>query len=91
MSNPNDPAYPTDRRISENYMDSGGYGRRREVILNQGGMTIRQRFVLAAMQGLCANPTLVRSATGSAEWIAAEAVRLADAALAEEARTRSKA
>ncbi len=55
MSNPNDPAYPTDRRISENYMDLGGYGRRREVILNQGGMTIRQRFVMAAMQGLCAN------------------------------------
>jgi len=86
MNNPNDPAYPTDRRISENYMDSGGYGRRREVILNQGGMTIRQRFVMAAMQGLA-----FRSATGSVEWIAGEAVRLADAALAEEARTRSKA
>lgn len=86
MSNPNDPAYPTDRRISENYMDSGGYGRRREVILNQGGMTIRQQFVMAAMQGLA-----FRSATGSVEWLAGEAVRLADAALAEEARTRSKA
>ena len=85
MSNPNDPAYPTDRRISENYMDSGGYGRRREVILNQGGMTTRQQFVMAAMQGLA-----FRSATGSAEWVAAEAVRLADAALAEEARTRSE-
>lgn len=85
MSSPNDPAYPTDRRISENYMDSGGYGRRREVILNQGGMTTRQRFVMAAMQGLA-----FRSATGSVEWIAGEAVRLADAALAEEARTRSE-
>lgn len=49
------------------------------------GMTIRQQFVMAAMQGLA-----LRSATGSAEWIAAEAVRLADATLAEEARTRSK-
>jgi len=50
------------------------------------GMTIRQQFVMAAMQGLAP-----RSATGSADrikWIAAEAVRLADAALAEEARTR---
>lgn len=49
-------------------------------------MTIRQRFVMAAMQGLA-----FRSATGSVEWLAGEAIRLADAALAEEARTRSKA
>ena len=91
MSNPNDPAYPTDRRISENYMDSGGYGRRREVILNQGGMTIRQRFVMAAMQGLCANPTLVNQDVGDAASLAKEARIFADAALAEEARTRSKA
>lgn len=68
MSNPNDPAYPTDAYPS---------GARR------GGMTTRQRFVMAAMQGLA-----FRSATGSVEWIAGEAVRLADAALAEEARTR---
>ena len=51
--------------------------------MSRGGMTIRQQFVMAAMQGLA-----FRSATGSAEWVAAEAVRLADAALAEEARTR---
>ena len=86
MSNPNDPAYPTDRRISENYMDSGGYGRRREVILNQGGMTTRQRFVMAAMQGLCARS----SGLGFAETIRS-AIEIADATLAEEARTRSKA
>ena len=47
-------------------------------------MTIRQQFVMAAMQGLA-----FRSATGSVEWLAGEAVRLADATLAEEARTRS--
>lgn len=86
MSNPNDPAYPTDRRISENYMDSGGYGRSREVTLNQGGMTIRQRFVMAAMQGLCARS----SGLGFSETIKS-AIEIADAALAEEARTRSKA
>lgn len=75
MSNPNDPAAPiTVPGIGDEYS---------EIHL---GMTIRQRFVMAAMQGLAP-----RSATGSAEWIAAEAVRLADAALAEEARTRSKA
>ena len=84
MSNPNDPAYPTDRRISENYMDSGGYGRRREVILNQGGMTTRQRFVMAAMQGLLARS----SGLGFAETIRS-AIEIADATLAEEARTRS--
>lgn len=89
MSNPNDPAYPTDRRISENYMDSGGYGRRREVILNQGGMTTRQRFVMAAMQGLCANPALTDDPVVE-KWVAAVAVRFADAALAEEARTRKQ-
>ena len=75
MSNPNDPAAPiTVPGIGDEYS---------EIHL---GMTIRQRFVMAAMQGLAP-----RSATGSAEWIAAEAVRLADAALAEEERTRSPA
>lgn len=83
MTNPNDPAYPTDRRISENYMDSGGYGRRREVTLNQGGMTIRQQFVMAAIQGLCARS----SGLGFAETIKS-AIEIADAALAEEATTR---
>lgn len=46
-------------------------------------MTIRQRFVMAAMQGLCARNqgTVIRDA-------AEAAVLIADAALAEEARTR---
>lgn len=71
MSNPNDPAYPIHIDLPFEI---------------HYGMTIRQRFVMAAMQGLA-----FRSATGSVEWIAGEAVRLADAALAEEERTRSKA
>ena len=95
MNNPNYPAYPADRRISENYMDSGGYGRSREVTLNQGGMTIRQQFVLAAMQGLCASREWVGACDATQleieAGIAIHACRIADAALAEEARTRSKA
>ena len=83
MSNPNDPAYPTDKRVSTAHW---GQMTESSTIMRSGGMTIRQRFVMAAMQGLA-----FRSATGSVEWIAGEAVRLADAALAEEARTRSEA
>lgn len=49
-------------------------------------MTIRQRFVMAAMQGLCARS----SGLGFAETIRS-AIEIADATLAEEARTRSKA
>lgn len=74
MSNPNDPAYPQ--------LEIMGDGKTRE----WPGMTIRQRFVMAAMQGLLArSPGL-----GFAETIKS-AIEIADAALAEEARTRSKA
>lgn len=50
--------------------------------------TIRQDFVKAAMQGLCANPILCDVSEFA---IAEQAVRHADATLAEEARTRAKA
>ena len=86
MSNPNDLAYPPGRQeLGYQYDPSKSTSVAQTYIVPQGGMTIRQRFVMAAMQGLAP-----RSATGSAEWIAAEAVRLADAALAEEARTRKQ-
>lgn len=75
MSNPNDPAYPIHIPSDPGWKSS--------VDVTHKGMTIRQEFVKAAMQGLA-----FRSATGSVEWLAGEAVRLADAALAEEARTR---
>jgi len=70
MSNPNDPAYPTDSYPS---------GARR------GGMTTRQEFVKAAMQGL-----LSAQMSDGFKWteIATQACIAADAALAEEARTR---
>ena len=74
MSNPNDPAYPCDvPRIGE---ELGEFFM---------GMTIRQRFVMAAMQGLCAAPEMLDQ-TG--KFVAQWAVQQADAALAEEARTR---
>lgn len=41
MSNRNDggPAFPQDKRKTENYMDEGGYGRSRVVTVTEGGMT----------------------------------------------------
>ena len=86
MSNPNDPAYATSGLSG---LPNG------EFIYGQPGMTTRQEFVKAAMQGLCASEkwmggddvTQIELERG----IAIHAVRIADAALAEEARTRSKA
>lgn len=77
MSNPNDPAYATSGLSG---LPNG------EFIYGQPGMTIRQQFVMAAMQGLCARS----SGLGFSETIKS-AIEIADAALAEEARTRSKA
>lgn len=51
-----------------------------------GEMTIRQQFVIAAMASLCGGDGLPH-----VHWIATRACELADATLAEEARTRSKA
>ena len=84
MSNPNDPAYPTDKRVSTAHW---GQMTESSTIMRSGGMTIRQRFVMAAMQGM------VSSAEdfGGMASFANAAVKLADAVLAEEARTRSKA
>jgi len=52
-----EPAFPTTKRFSENYMDSAGYGRCREVSTLAGGMTIRDYFAAKAMQGIVMNPT----------------------------------
>ena len=84
MSNPNDPAYPIHVPADPGWRNS--------VDVTHCGMTIRQQFVLAAMQGLCAKPTAPFSnlQTGTA-LLGAIACAIADAALAEEARTRSKA
>ena len=84
MSSPNDPAYPTGQQeVVFEFDPATGASKPRTFIVPQGGMTIRQRFVLAAMQGLCARS----SGLGFAETIKS-AIEIADAALAEEARTR---
>lgn len=96
MSNPNDPAYPPGRQeLGYQYDPSKSTSVAQTYIVPQGGMTIRQRFVMAAMQGLCASEkwmggddvTQIELERG----IAIHAVRIADATLAEEARTRSLA
>lgn len=76
MSNPNDPAYAASGLSG---LPNG------EFIYGQPGMTIRQRFVMAAMQGL-----LSAQMSDGFKWteIATQACIAADAALAEEARTR---
>lgn len=79
MSNPNDPAHPIHVPADSGWKSS--------VDRTYTGMTIRQEFVLAAMQGLCANPKMTeQTATDIARW----AVEQADAALAEEAKTRGE-
>lgn len=75
MSNPNDPAYPLYIPADRECPPEIDYG-----------MTIRQQFVMAAMQGLCARS----SGLGFAETIKS-AIEIADAALAEEAKTRGEA
>lgn len=86
MSNPNDPAYPTGRQeLSYQYDPSKSTSVAQTYIVPQGGTTIRQRFVMAAMQGLCARS----SGLGFSETIKS-AIEIADAVLAEEAKTRNK-
>lgn len=59
MSNPNDPAYPTGRQeLSYQYDPSKSTSVAQTYIVPQGGMTTRQEFVKAAMEGLCANRRL---------------------------------
>ncbi len=78
MSNPNDPAFPI--HVPE---DTGW---KNDSARTYEGMTIRQQFVMAAMQGLCARS----SGLGFSETIKS-AIEIADAALAEEAKTRGEA
>ena len=92
MNNPNDPAYPPGRQeLGYQYDPSKSTSVAQTYIVPQGGMTIRQQFVMAAMQGLCSNPEITTDELGDIAWYGKCACRLADAALAEEARTRSKA
>lgn len=78
--NKKEPAFPTTKRFSENYMDSAGYGRCREVSTLAGGMTIRDYFAAKAMQGMIADPD---RADYSREECARLAYAMADAMLEE--------
>ena len=91
MNNPNDPAYAASGLSG---LPNG------EFIYGQPGMTIRQRFVMAAMGKLAAKFTeYERTDSGTrvcpedfetrSKEVAKIACLYADAALAEEARTRS--
>ena len=49
------PAFPVTKRWMESYMDGSGYDRKKEVIGLNGGMTLRDYFAAAALQGIIAN------------------------------------
>lgn len=51
--------------------------------MRQSGMTIREAFAMAAMQGLLANEQIAGSSSVSRKFIATRAVRFADAVLEE--------
>ena len=70
---------PTSRRVKENYMDEGGYGRTRTVTVDDGGMTLRQYYAGLAMQGILAHPEGFTTPEGYAK----DAVAQADALIAE--------
>lgn len=60
----------------------------KEVTAPAEHMTLRQQFVMAAMEGLCSSTD--EDGTHPTGWLPALACMLADATLAEEARTRNK-
>lgn len=50
-----------------------------------GGMTLRQRYAMAAMQGLLSNPSIADQCRDSIrEWLAEQSFKQADAMLAYE-------
>lgn len=70
MKNADRPAFPLDGDQQSNWIQ--GYG-------SEYGMTKREEFIKAAMQGLCANPEY----NGSIGGMAREAIARADATLEE--------
>lgn len=69
MTNPNDPAFPV------NPTDSAG-----SIAEYTPGLTKREAFIKAAMQGYCSNPLLERETEIDIAFLA---VRQADATIAE--------
>lgn len=78
------PAFPTDRRKAENYMDEGGYGRCRMITVNEGGMSLRDWFAGMALQGIVSNYVKRLDAGDSdADRWAEECYSIADSMLEE--------
>lgn len=76
MKNGNLPAMPTI------YADMGTNGQR-EIYCDQTGLTKREQFAMAMAQGLCATGQY-----GSFDHVAQDAVKAADALLAELERSK---
>ncbi len=78
-TNPNDPANPVTADIIdyENLTDQIGSGR-----VNIQGLTKREQFAMAAMQGLCVGKISKDIMSGQCLDIANEAVEIADCLIA---------
>lgn len=83
----NEPAYPQESYMARTFIDDEY---RENVKISVPGMTIRQRFVLAAMQGILTNPHSTRNKTilSDAVALSVDAVKYADACLIREIETR---
>ena len=82
MKNADLPAMPTI------YADMATNGQR-EIYCDQTGLTKREQFAMAAMQGILSNNAMIDNCDKqSMEWTAARAASCADALLAELERTK---
>lgn len=72
MNNADKPAYPQIEKLEPDHRNGGYFS------ICYGGLTKRERFAMAAMQGICANKW-----AGSEKQIAEESVVIADALLKE--------
>lgn len=77
-----DPAFPSERGDTTNIYDSASQTYK-TIGIDSGGMTIRERFVMAAMQGLCANTDLVNEYQPPCGYLSECAITIADAVLNE--------
>lgn len=78
------PAFPTTKRLTENYMDQAGYGKARDISVLSGGMTLRDYFAAKAMAAYIS--TYPMGDIYEEEVIAVDAYAMADAMLAARER-----
>lgn len=72
MKNANEPAYPVNEQID--CLPNGGY-----FFHVYEGLTKREKFAMAAMQGILSNPALVEVVDTA--WVSKESINQADALL----------